>query len=413
LGTGTFTIASPNSNTDRTLNLPDSGGTFLMEGASQSPTFGTVTATTTNTTSLAVNGNNISAVNSLGFRNRIINGDMRIDQRNNGASVTVPAGGSAYVMDRWNIVRFNDTTGTFTCARSTTVPTGFVNSALITVTAAQASVPSNAVYRFAQSIEGFNVADLGWGTVNAQSVTISFWARSSVTGTYGGRLRNSANNRSYVFQYTVNSANTFEFKTITIPGDTSGTWLTDNGIGITIEYSLGDGSNFQGTASAWQAGEFTFASGNVRLINTNGATFFLTGVQLEAGSVATPFERRDYGRELMMCMRYFYNPAFIRGGNFMYLGSGMARSSTKTDLQFKTAVSMRATPTATLIGPAVAVYGGASSTAITAAATATPQSSTEFAIVTIDHAAVITAGQFVFAEASTSAVANIVFSSEL
>lgn len=238
-------------------------------------------------------------------KNRIINGDMRIDQRNAGAAVTSPSGGTSYVMDRWLIARFNDTTGTFTCAQNSTAPVGFTNSALITVTAPQSSVPSNAVYRFSQSIEGFNVADMGWGTANAQTITVSFWVRSSITGTYGGRIRNSANSRSYVFQYTINNANTFEYKTITIPGDTSGTWLTNNGIGLSIEFGLGDGSGFQGTANAWQAGEFTFASGNVQLINTNGATFYITGVQLESGDTATPFERRNYGDEELKCMRYY------------------------------------------------------------------------------------------------------------
>lgn len=281
---------------------------------------------------------------SLGFRNRIINGDMRIDQRNAGASVTVPAGGSAYVMDRWLIVRFNDTTGTFTCAQNTAAPAGFTNSALITVTAAQASVPSNAVYRLAQSIEGVNVADLGWGASGAQPVTLGFWVRSSVTGTYGARIRNSANNRSYVFQYTINSANTFEYKTVTIPGDTSGTWLTDTGIGLTLEFILGDGSNFQGTANAWQAGEYTFASGNVKLINTNGATFYITGVQLEAGTVATPFERRPYGTELALCQRYFQKTpdAYAKGV------SGIAYSNNALICGYSLPVQMRADPTFTV-----------------------------------------------------------------
>jgi hypothetical protein len=351
-----------------------------------------------------------------GFRNRIINGNMVIDQRTAGASVNPPTAIGAYTVDRWGF--YNSTsTNRFSVqqnAGAVTPPAGFTNYVGLTVTSAYTPA-SNDEQLFYQQVEGFNCSDLGWGTANAQTVTLSFWVRSSLTGAHSGAIRNPTGYaRGYPFSFTVNAANTWEYKTVVIPGDTGGTWNTTNGGGIWAGFNLGSGASRLSTANVWNTTTGPVGvTGSVQISATNGATFYITGVQLEAGSVATPFERRDYGRELLMCQRYFYNPAFIRGGNFMYLGSGMARSSTKTDLQFKTAVSMRATPTATLIGPAVAVYGGASSTAITAAATATPQSSTEFAIVTIDHAAVITAGQFVFAEASTSAVANIVFSSEL
>ena len=252
-----------------------------------------------------IDGVQLPNAGALSSRNRIINGDFRVDQRNDGSAVTSPSGGNAYVMDRWFIGRFNDTTGTFTCERSTTTAGNFVNSAKVSVTAAQSSVPSNAVYGFTQAVEGLNVGDLAFGTSAAQYVTLSFNVRSSVTGTFAGRLYNSANNRSYIFQYTISSANTFEYKTVSIPGDTSGTWLTTNGIGIGISFDLGYGTNFEGTANAWQAGEKVRASGNVRLINTNSATWFVAGVQLEVGEKATPFEHRSYGDELQRCLRYY------------------------------------------------------------------------------------------------------------
>jgi hypothetical protein len=306
--------------------------------------------------SVGIVGGNLSPY--TGMRNRIINGGMTIDQR--GGTVTSPSGSVVYGIDRWRIVRFNDTTGTFTLQQSTTVPTGFKNSGLITVTADQTSVPSNGLYRLDQLIEGLNVLDLGWGTASAQAVTIGFWVRSSVTGTYGARLCNSDENRSYVFQYTVNAANTYEYKTATIPGDTSGTWLTTNGIGIGLNFDIGSGSSFEGTANAWNASNVCRASGNVRLINTSGATFYITGVQLEKGSTATPFEFRSIGTELALCQRYF---AVVSGfSGYGYFVGGSASLITTVPLP----VTMRAAPTVTITssgsltaGFSTAVYGAA------------------------------------------------------
>jgi hypothetical protein len=236
------------------------------------------------------------------MRNRIINGAMVIDQRNAGASVTVAAGGSGFPVDRFYIENFQS--GTITAQRSTTAPAGFINSIIHTVTVTD--TPAAGDYLFeSTSIEGLNMADLGWGTASAKTVTLSFWVRSSVTGTYGIGLRNSAGNRSYVATYTINSANTFEYKTITIAGDTTGTWLTDNGLGVRIFWDLGSGSNFNGTADSWNAGSFWRASGCVNLIGNSGATFYITGVQLEVGTQATSFEYRQYGQELALCQRYY------------------------------------------------------------------------------------------------------------
>jgi hypothetical protein len=242
--------------------------------------------------------------NSMGFRNRIINGDMRIDQRNAGASVTQITS-LQYPVDRWLI--YGTVTSKFTGQRnagSVTPPAGFTNYLGITSSSAY-SVLTSDVFGTAQRIEGFNTADLAWGTANAQTVTISFWVRSSLTGTFGGALQNNAQDRSYPFTYTISAANTWEQKTVTIAGDTSGTWATDNSIGIGLIFGLGAGSTFSATAGAWGAGNKWTATGAVSVVGTNGATFYITGVQLEAGSVASPFERRDYGRELIMCQRYY------------------------------------------------------------------------------------------------------------
>jgi hypothetical protein len=278
-----------------------------------------ITTPGTDSTTLTVNANNISASNSLGFRNRIINGDMRIDQRNAGASVTVN-GNFPFSVDRV-LVGGVGSAGTFTAQQTSTSATGFPQALVCTTGTADAAIASGDYYfPFLQRIEGFNISDLGWGTANAQPVTISFWVRSNVTGTYPVAVRNNASDRSYVATVTISSANVFEYKTVTIAGDTSGTWLTTNGTGIQLSIGAIAGSASQTTAGAWAAGNFYTTSACTNWMATTGNTFYLTGVQLEAGSVATPFERIDYGRQLIQCQRYYqkYTNALSNG----YNGSG-------------------------------------------------------------------------------------------
>ena len=239
--------------------------------------------------------------NSMGFRNRIINGDMRIDQRNAGAAVTAA---NQYTLDRW--IAFSSAASKYTVQQGTTnLPTGFSN-ALNTVSSGAYSVLSSDFFMLTHRIEGLNISDLGWGTSAAQSVTLSFWVYSSLAGNFGGAVVNNAQTRSYPFLYNIPTANTPTKITITIPGDTTGTWLTTNGIGMGINFGLGVGTTYSGTAGAWAAATYYSATGAVSVVGTSGAIFNITGVQLEAGSVASPFERRDYGRELMMCQRYYY-----------------------------------------------------------------------------------------------------------
>ena len=245
----------------------------------------------------------ISPDNTLGFRNRIINGDMRIDQRNAGASVNTNSATNPYVVDRWRIVESPGSNG-YKGERSTTAPSGFTNSFLTTALTAT-SFSGTDYHALRQPIEGFNCADLMWGTASASTITLSFWIRSSLTGTFGGAIGNQNGSRSYPFTYTVSSSNTWEYKTITIAGDTTGTWNTNNEGSINVWFSLGAGSDRKGTAGAWNANFNTSATGAVDINATSGATFYITGVQLEAGSVATPFERRPYGTELTLCQRYY------------------------------------------------------------------------------------------------------------
>jgi hypothetical protein len=256
-----------------------------------------------------------NSANQGQFKNRLINSDMRIDQRNAGA---VYSSLNGYSLDRWFVDNNTNTVG-LTTQQSSVAPSGFVNSLIHTITGTGASPASGNRNRFGQRIEGFNAADLMWGAANAQAVTLSFWVRSSLTGTFSGGFGNNSANRSYVFTYVVNSANTWEYKTITIAGDTTGTWTTNNSAGIAINFDIGSGSNFVGTAGAWSAGDFFKSSGSVSLVSNSGATFYITGVQLEKGSTATSFDYRPYGTELALCQRYY---EVVQGGHGGQFSSG-------------------------------------------------------------------------------------------
>jgi hypothetical protein len=248
-----------------------------------------------------VNGKDVfNASSNFGFKNRIINGAMVIDQRNAGAAVTA---NGAYPVDRF-LVSFS-ADGAYSAQQSSITPAGFINSAKFTTTTADASLTGTQRLGFVQRIEGLNIADLAWGTASAATVTLSFWVRSSLTGTFGGTFKNSDNNRSYPFTYTISVADTWEQKSVTIAGDTSGTWLTTNGVGIRLEFGLGCGPDGSGTAGAWTASNLFSATGAVSVIGTLNATWYITGVQLEKGSTATSFDYRPYGTELALCQRYY------------------------------------------------------------------------------------------------------------
>lgn len=281
------------------------------------------------------------------LRNRIINGAMMIDQRNAGASITPSA--NAYTVDRWYATFGGSATSKMSFQQSSVVPPGFVNSMLATVVSAY-SVGSSDSINFNQRIEGLNVADLAWGTASASPITVSFWVRSSVNGVYGAAIKNSAADRGYPFTYTINSANAWEYKTVTIPGDTTGTWLTSNGIGLVLNFSLANGGSTAGTAGAWAASNLNSATGATNIVATNGATWYVTGVQLEVGSVATPFERRMYPQELQFAQRYYsksYPQSVVPGtatSDGRYLGVSVAGAGF---VNFDFPVEMRVSPTIT------------------------------------------------------------------
>jgi hypothetical protein len=290
---------------------------------------------------LITTSDGVSSAGLYGFKNRIINGDMRIDQRNAGASVTLSTT-TQYPVDRFPA--YKGTSGaTVTAQRSTTAPAGFTNSVIFTAStgATPAVGDINATWQF---IEGFNFADMAWGTANAQTITLSFWVRSSVTGTYSVSFANSAVNRFYVATYAVNSANTWEQKTITISGDTSGTWATDNSAAVQVTFDLGYGTNFNGSAGSWGSSAIRRTSGSVQFVATTGATFYITGVQLEKGSTATSFDYLDYGRSLMQCQRYYFK--IQATGDVYPFGTGY-NSGTTTALGYTPfPVPLRANPTA-------------------------------------------------------------------
>jgi hypothetical protein len=276
------------------------------------------------------------------MRNRIINGAMVIDQRNAGASTNNAGGALTYSLDRWSY--FGSGSSKFSIqqnAGSVTPPSGFKNYLGVTSLAAT-TVASTDLYLLQQPIEGLNTYDLDWGTANAKTVTLSFWVRSSLTGTFGGSLVNSSLNRSYPFSYTISTANTWEYETITIAGDQSGTWLTTNDIGIRVYFGLGIGSTYSGTAGAWAGADYRSATGATNVVGTNGATFYITGVQLEKGSTATSFDYRPYGTELALCQRY----TIKWGGNttFETFGAGQALSTTAAWVSLVFPVEMRAVP---------------------------------------------------------------------
>jgi hypothetical protein len=282
----------------------------------------------------------------FGFKNRIINGAMMIDQRNAGASVTP---NNSYTLDRWQALITQ--TSKYTVqqnAGAVTPPAGFTNYLGVTSSSAY-SVVSGDYFIIRQGIEGLNMADLGWGTANASTVTLSFWVRSSLTGTFGGALGNNADNRSYPFTYTISAANTWEQKSVTIAGDTTGTWLTTNGTGAWVGFSIGTGTTYSGTAGAWAGANYLSATGATSVVGTSGATFYITGVQLEKGPTATSFDYRPYGTELSLCYRYYYQINGGAGGNvWIPMSTAYAADGLQGSLSFP--VTMRTAPSLSFVG---------------------------------------------------------------
>ena len=305
---------------------PDNSGSLALQSN------GTTMASATSS------GFNIGGVVASGYtmKNKIINGAMVIDQRNAGASVTP---NNSYTLDRFYFL--NSQTSKLTCqqnAGSVTPPSGFSNYLGVTSSSAY-TVGASEYFALVQAIEGYNIADLSWGTANAQAVTLSFWVRSSLTGTFGGVVENSTEVRNYPFSYTISSANTWTKISITIAGDTTGTWLTNNGVGMYVIFGLGVGASKSGTAGTWGATTYYSSTGATSIVGTSGATFYITGIQLEVGSQATSFEYRQYGIESSLCKRYYL-------GDAGYYSQGAFDSAYSTEgmfINFQT--QMRTDPT--------------------------------------------------------------------
>jgi len=305
--------------------------TTVISGSNPSITFSD--STTQNTSPFSTS--------TFGFKNRIINGGMTIDQRNAGANVTVSSSTVTYTLDRY--FAYATQASKFTVQQlSASPPVGFTNYLGVTSSSAY-SIGIGDFFFLSQRIEGSNVSDLAWGTANAKTITVSFQVYSSLTGTFGGALRNSSATRSYPFTYTISTANTWTTITITIAGDTTGTWLTTNGIGIDIDFSLGTGTSYSATSGTWATGNYLSATGAVSVVGTSGATWYVTGVQLEVGTQATSFDYRDYGSELILCQRYYQK--ITNGVTDRGLGVGFWYNSTTMVAQIAFQVNMRSSPT--------------------------------------------------------------------
>jgi hypothetical protein len=296
----------------------------------------------TTTLTLPATSSTLATQTSLGVRNLIINGDMRIDQRNDGASVTLPSNNSYYTIDRFSFTI--NQASKMSAQQVTDAPTGFVNSLKVTTTSAY-TVTASDYFSVRQDIEGHNISHLDWGSSNAKTVTLSFYVKSSLTGTFGGSLKNSASDKAYPYTYTIDSANTWERKTITIEGETTGTWLTTNGRGILVYFGLGVGSTFSGTSGSWASSNYLSATGATSVVGTASATWQITGVQLEVGTEATPFEHRPYDMELARCQRYYQKMGGGASNTFIIGGNAANTSPHYTWIAFST--HMRSFPTVT------------------------------------------------------------------
>jgi hypothetical protein len=275
------------------------------------------------------------------MRNRIINGDFRVSQYNGTTSFT-PSSGN-YSIDRFLTIA--SASSKFTGQQlSSSPPTGFSYYLGLTSSSAY-SVPAGEIFAQIQRVEGLNVADLNWGSTNAKPVTLSFQVQSSLTGTFGGAIRSGDGNYAYPFTYTISSANTWTTISITISGPTTGgttAYPINNSTGLAVSFGIGVGSTYSATAGSWQSGNYYSATGAVSVVGTSSATFYITGVQLEAGTTASPFEYRQFTTELQLCQRYYQLVGV--GGSYYNATSGQLYRSTSSPV-----VQPRAAPTVTSV----------------------------------------------------------------
>jgi len=324
------------------------------------------TITSPTITSPTITGS-LNAPNTFAFKNRAINGDVRIDQTNAGAALTINAASVLYSADMFTAYGAA-AAGVFTVQQlAATPPTGFKNYLRYTVTTADAAPAAGSIYVTNNRIEGLNVIDFSLGTANAIAFTVSFWVRSSLTGAFSGAVNNGTFDRSYPFSFTINAANTWEQKTVTLTGDLSGTWSIANTLGLAVTVDLGTGANARSTALTWQAGQYLGVTGAVRLISTLSATMDITGVQIETGSVATSWDYRDYQSEFARCQRYL--PAIVSGSTFEVIAYGNAFSTNQVQAAVQFKVPARVTVTGITVSAAadLSTNDGSANTVCTAA----------------------------------------------
>jgi len=285
-----------------------------------------------------------SEVGPFAFRNKIINGDMRIDQRNAGASI-LPTSNGAFAVDRW--IYYANVFPTLSLQRVLDGPPGFQYSYRATVNTQRTPSVGN-IFCFGQNIEGYNVANLNWGTANAKTITVSFWVKTSVTGTYSLFIVNGdpapAVSNVYVTTFNVTAANVWQYVTFTIPGPVTGNWNKIDSRGLFVGIALGGGSQaITSNLNVWQATTTDnnfMSSTSVQFVNSSvNSTFQITGMQLEEGSYATPFEQRPIGTELALCQRYYWRPNPTGGA-----GVSTASQANIVNFMITYPTTMRATP---------------------------------------------------------------------
>ena len=286
--------------------------------------------------------------------NRIINGDMRIDQRNNGASGTA----SGYTVDRWAYVGTQPTKGQWQRgapgATSSPGQAGFNYDLSFASSSAYTALATDQ-FAFYQTIEADFASDFAWGTAGAQPVTLSFWTTSTLTGTFSGAIKNQASTRSYPFAFSIPIANNWVKIVVTIPGDTGGAWVMSGNAGaILVVFDLGSGANFRGAAGSWQSANLNGVTGAIQIVATNGATFYVTGVKLEIGSIATPFNRQSLAKSMADCQRYFQSLASVQ------IASASTTAGTYVTASLFPQVTMRSAPTIVQSGN---TYGACTSVA--------------------------------------------------